>query len=218
MEILYEDASLTVAVKPPELLSERTDNGSGFADLMASRNQNAYVGVIHRLDRGVGGVMVYAREPRAAAKLSADIQRHQFHKEYLAVVHGCPAESTAILRDLLFHDRNRNKTFTVDRMRKGVKEAVLDYRVLATVNDPTLGILSLLSVTLHTGRTHQIRVQFASRGHTLVGDGKYGAHDHCPIALFCRSLAFHHPATGTPLRFSSKPEGPVWDLFDQLLK
>ena len=202
MEILFEDQSITVAVKPPELVSEQTDGQDGFADLLAARNTNRYIGVVHRLDRGVGGVMVYARTPLAAARLSSAVQEHRFQKEYLALCHGKPQKDEDTLCDLLFHDRMRNKTFVVDRVRRGVKEAILDYRVLEERNDPVLGVHCLLQIQLHTGRTHQIRVQLAHRGNPLLGDGKYGARgDRCPIALFCRRISFPHPVTGKLLTF-----------------
>ena len=157
MEILYEDRAITVAVKPPDRVSEQTPQQDGFADLLAERNPDGYVGVIHRLDRGVGGVMVYARTPKAAARLSASVQEHRFQKEYLAMIHGIPNASSATLTDLLFHDRSRNKTFVVDRERRGVKQAILDYEVLENLHHPELGAISLVRIRLHTGRTHQIR-------------------------------------------------------------
>lgn len=207
MEILYEDNAITVAVKPPNTVSEQTERGDGFADLLAERNPNRYVGVVHRLDRGVGGVMVYARTPAAAAKLSAAVQSRTFQKEYRALIHGEPAQPSATLRDLLFHDRMRNKTFVVERERRGVKEAILDYAVLERRTSEEFGVHCLVKVVLHTGRTHQIRVQFAHRGHPLLGDGKYGAHDRCPIALFCHRIAFPHPITGKNVVFEKE-----WDF------
>ena len=213
MEILFEDESLTVVIKPPNELSEQTPDGNGFADRLAQRNPNRYVGVIHRLDRGVGGVMVYARTASAAAKLSAAVQSRTLHKEYLAIVHGSPKSSTGRMIDLLFHDRIRNKSFVVDRMRKGVKEAILDYEVIDTVEHTAYGRLSLVRIALLTGRTHQIRVQFSSRGYPLLGDGKYGASDGCPVGLFSHQIAFPHPKTGEKLTFSAKPSGGAWDLF-----
>lgn len=212
MEILYEDASLTVAVKPPDLLSEQAPDGKGFADLLAARNRNGYVGVIHRLDRGVGGVMVYARTPKSAAKLSAAVQAHEVKKEYLAMIHGVPEQNAGELRDLLFHDRMKNKTYVVDRVRHGVKEAVLTYEVLESRELAEYGMLSLVRVALQTGRTHQIRVQFSSRGFPLLGDGKYGARDRCPIALWSHKLSFAHPDTKKRLEFSKTPDGIPWDL------
>ena len=212
MEILYEDAAVTVAVKPPELLSEQTTDGKGFADLLATRNQNQYIGVIHRLDRGVGGVMVYARTPKAAAKLSAAVQAHEVKKEYLAIVHGVPDQAVGEWRDLLFHDRMKNKTYVVDRTRRGVKEAILTYEVLCRRETTEYGRLSLVRVSLQTGRTHQIRVQFSSRGFPLLGDGKYGARDRSPIALFSHRLSFAHPDTKKEMSFSKTPDGVPWEL------
>lgn len=213
MDILFEDHSITVAIKPPELLSEQAPDKSGFADLLAERNPNGYVGVVHRLDRGVGGVMVYARTPQAAARLSDAIRTHAVEKQYLAVVHGTPAKEQDTLKDLLFHDRSRNKTFVVDRERRGVKEAILDYRTLGVTEHEEYGILSLLQIRLHTGRTHQIRVQFSSRLHPLLGDGKYGAHDRCGIALASHSLCFPHPITGKEMQFSYMPTDVPWSFF-----
>ena len=136
-------------------------------------------------------------------------------KEYLAVVPGRPEPDEAVLRDLLFHDRAKNKSYVVRRMRAGVREAELSYRVLAEA-----GTLSLLSVSLHTGRTHQIRVQFAARGLPLLGDVKYGsAFRDCPIALWSHRLAFRHPADGRALCFSAPPEPSFpWDAFQSTIK
>ena len=211
MEILYRDRDLTVCIKPPQLLSEQTPKKDGLADLIAAEN-GGYVGVVHRLDRGVGGVMVYANTPFAAAKLSASVQAHDLQKEYLAVVHGKPEASEGTLRDLLFHDRRLNKSFTVTRERAGVKEAILSYVVLKTAVLEGFGEVSLIRVRLYTGRTHQIRVQFSSRGLPLLGDGKYGAKgDRCPIALFSAHLAFPHPKTSEVLAFDALPSGEIWD-------
>ncbi len=213
MEILYQDRDIVVAIKPPNLVSEQTENGDGFADLLAKESQSSYIGVVHRLDRGVGGVMVYAKTPTAAAKLSAAVQKREFQKEYLAVIQGEPQESSATLQDLLFHDRIRNKTFVVDHTRKGVKEAVLSYQVTANGLHTEFGRISLLKIRLETGRTHQIRVQFASRGIPLLGDRKYGSQAHCEISLFCRSLSFPHPISGKLAVFETTPQGGVWNMF-----
>ena len=212
MEILYEDSPLIVALKSPDCISEFSPNGDGFADRIQAHCKG-YVGVIHRLDRGVGGVMVYAKTPACAAALSDMVRTHAIKKEYLAVVHGAPAPDCGELRDLLFHDRIKNKTFVADRARKGVKEAILDFSTLQTVESDG-NLRSLLRVRLHTGRTHQIRVQFSSRGHALLGDGKYGSREKTPMGLFCASLAFAHPVTKKPLVLSAKPEGEPWDAFD----
>ena len=215
-EILFEDPFLTVAVKPAGLLSERGNPAQSFAEQLATRNPNGYVGVIHRLDRGVGGVMLYARTPDAAAHLSRQVQEGCLKKEYLAILHGTPDASEGRLCDLLFFDRMRNKSFVVDRKRNGVKDAALSYRVLQSIEHPTYGALSLVRVILETGRTHQIRVQFSSRRHPLLGDGKYGAADHCPIALASFRLCFTHPKTKKPMTVERLPVGEIWEAFSSL--
>lgn len=209
--ILAETPELTVAVKPPGLISEQTPDGTGFADLLATRN-GGYIGTVHRLDRGVGGVMLYARTPEAAARLSRAAQEHQLGKEYLAVLEGVPQSPTGELRDLLYYDRARGKAFAVGRQRKGVKEAVLLYRVIRTRPHPETGRpLSLVSVRPLTGRTHQIRVQFASRRLPLLGDRRYGGSGDTGISLWCRSITL--PAhNGAPQRtYALDPTGAPWD-------
>lgn len=212
MEILHEDRDIFVAVKPIGAVSEQTPQGDGFADLLAARN-NGYVGVVHRLDRAVSGVMVYARTQSAAAELSRAVQEHRFEKVYLAVVHGRPEEASGEMRDLLFFDRQKQKSFVVDRARNGVKEAILDYELLETIEHPEFGELSLVRVMLKTGRTHQIRVQFASRGHALAGDGKYGARDRCEVGLFCTRIGFSHPGTKRPIVFEKAPTHGIFSAF-----
>lgn len=215
-EILFEDPYLSVVVKPPNMLSEDSDSPESLARWLANRNPNGYIGVIHRLDRGVGGVMVYARTPEAAANLSRAVAENRLQKEYLAVIHGEPEMQADSLSDLLFYDRMRSKSFVVDRERKGVKAALLDYRVLESVEHATYGRLSLLAVTLKTGRTHQIRVQFSSRRHPLVGDGKYGANDHCPIGLFSHRITLEHPKTRQHMVFEKTPCDGVFAKFSCL--
>lgn len=203
--ILYEERGFLVCLKPPGLLSQF---GPGDDLLQAlSRQAGGSFLPVHRLDRGVGGVMAVARTKNAAAALSAAVAQRKFEKEYLCLVRGRPLEEAGTYRDLLLHDRQRNKSFVVDRMRGGVKEAELDYRCLASS-----GGLSLVHVRLRTGRTHQIRVQFASRGTPLAGDGKYGGGPG-EIALWSYRLAFPHPETGRPLTFSSLPQGGLWEEF-----
>ena len=213
MEILFENSSLIVAIKPPSLLSEQTPHGDGFADLLAAQN-GGYIGVIHRLDRGVGGVMIYAKTHDAASRLSALAQEHRLGKEYLAVIEGCPVESEGELRDLLYYDRAKNKVFPVSRERRGVKSALLSYRVKGSVTDPRSGkLLSLVSVTPHTGRTHQIRVQFASRGYPLLGDRRYGGSASDGISLWCRAIELPSMGKEAARRIEKSPTGYPWDLF-----
>ena len=217
-EILYEDNDLVVCVKTPGLLSE-SGTGRNLPDLLSShyraQGKPDYVATVHRLDRIVGGLMVFARTPDSAGKLIRAVAERQVEKEYYAVLRGVPEKPHDTLEDLLFRDSSKNKTYVVDRMRKGVRDAKLDYRVVETVTDGTQP-LTLVRVRLHTGRTHQIRVQFASRGLPLLGDIRYGSKDaRCDAALWSCQLSFLHPADGRTVRFYRKPpEQFPWTLFD----
>lgn len=165
MDILYQDNSILVCIKPAGVLS--TDEPGGVPELVrqALGDPKACVRTVHRLDRVVSGLMVLARTPAAASKLSAQIREHDFGKTYLAVVHGEPDALQGTYRDLLRRDPNERKTYVTDKMAKGVQEAVLDYDVLGTRAE-----LSLVRIYLQTGRTHQIRCQFSARGLPLWGD------------------------------------------------
>ena len=207
--ILFQDSEVLVCLKPAGVLSE-----TGGMPERLEKETDGSIYCVHRLDRAVGGVMVYARTREAAAALSASIAAGRMEKRYLAVVCGCPEEERARLKDLLYHDASRNKSYVVRRMRRGVREAELSYERLATA-EADGKTLSLLGVTLFTGRSHQIRVQFASRGLPLTGDGRYGSPVRdCEIALWASSLAFPHPVTGKEMRFSAPPpERFPWILF-----
>ena len=201
MEILYLDNDIIVAVKPARVLS--TDEPGGMPDLVrdALGDPKADVRTVHRLDRVVSGLMVLARNAAAASELSRQIREDVFKKEYLAVVHGKPEAAEGTLRDLLLRDKARKMTMVVDQPQKGAQEAVLDYKVLSTN-----GELSKVWVGLRTGRTHQIRVQFASRGMPLVGERKYAVlEDDCEIALWSHRLGFFHPVTGQWMTFEKEP-------------
>ena len=192
MEILYSDRDIVVCVKPVGLDSESEVPGE------LKKALGGEVFTLHRLDKNVGGVMVYARTKAAAAALSRAIQEGAMVKEYVALVHGAPPES-GDWEDLLWKDSRKNKVFVVKRMRGGVKKARLEYVRL------TEGAESLVRIRLHTGRSHQIRVQFASRGYPLVGDHKYGARDSvsAPMLFSCQ-LTF--PFQGETLQFEAKPD------------
>ena len=154
--------------------------------------------------------MVYSLSPKYTGKLCELIASGEAKKEYLAVVHGRPENDKGEMKDLLFRDPKKNKSFVVDRNRRGVKEASLEYETLHSKDS-----LSLVRIKLHTGRTHQIRVQFASRGMPLFGDGKYGAKDNADVALLSYRLSFPHPKTKKPMEFSlDKPSTSPWDKFD----
>ena len=210
MEFIYQDQDLIVAIKPPRVLS--TDEPGGMPELVrqALGDDMADVRTVHRLDRVVSGLMVLARNPESASELSRQIRDDEFHKEYLAVVHGCPEKDCGTLRDLLLRDKRERKTYIVDTSAKGVQEAILDYTVLAKTEG-----FSKVSITLRTGRTHQIRAQFSGRELPLVGDRKYSLNeDDCEIALWSCRLKFRHPKTGEMLDFSAvPPDNYPWTLF-----
>lgn len=213
MEILYQDKRILLAIKPWGVVS--TAEPGGMPDLLRAElgDPTACVRTVHRLDQAVGGLMVFARSREAERRLSAQMAQRQFHKEYLAVVHGHPAAQGSF-HDLLWRDPRRKMTLVTDRMDKDVKEALLDYRTLAAA-----GKLSLVSVRLHTGRTHQIRAQFSHHGFPLAGDRKYGLpEDDFPhIALWSHRLSFCHPETGAPMDFTAPPpEIAPWTLFSDL--
>lgn len=201
MEILYSDADIVVCVKPQRVLS--TDEPGGVPELVRKElgEEKADVRTVHRLDRVVGGVMVLARSASAASELSRQVRENEFGKEYLAVVHGTPAPQEGQLRDLLGRDKARRMTYVAAEPGKGIQEAVLSYRVLNQAGD-----LSRVRIRLHTGRTHQIRVQFASRGMALVGERKYDTReDPCEIALWSHMVEFTHPRTGERMTFRKEP-------------
>ena len=214
MEILYQDANILVCIKPARVLS--TDEPGGLPGLVreALGDPEADVRTVHRLDRVVSGVMVLARNARAASELSRQIREDQFRKEYLAVVHGKPKNPEGTLRDLLARDKARRMTFVADAPGKGVQEAALSYRVLEYANG-----MSLVRVRLHTGRTHQIRVQFSSRGMPLVGERKYAVwNDPCELALWSAKIGFYHPGTGEWVEFSKEPPAVFpWTEFGRII-
>lgn len=197
--VLYKDEAIVVALKPARVLS--TDEPGGMPELVRSAIGDTSVFTVHRLDRVVSGLMVLARTQQAASELSRQIRDNQFEKAYLAVVHGAPEQDTGRLCDLLFRDKARKMTMVADQMAKGVQPASLGYRVLRRKDG-----MSRVRIQLETGRTHQIRVQFASRGLPLVGERKYSTlEDDCEIALWSYRLAFSHPVTGEKMEFTQDP-------------
>lgn len=179
---------------------------------LLSDERASQVYCIHRLDTAVGGVMVYAKTKQAAGALSVLFQNSQVTKQYCAIVHG--GGKGGIMEDLLYHDKRINKSFVVQTQRKGVKHAVLEYK---TVN--TRGELSLVNIQLKTGRPHQIRAQFSSRGMPLLGDRKYGSPQRCPIALWCHHLSFVHPFTEKQIIGTvPPPQAEPWMRFKDSLE
>lgn len=209
--VLYEDNHVLIVEKPVNVPSQadRTND----ADMVSLLKQdlkvryakpgNVYLGLVHRLDRPVGGVMVFAKTSKAASRLSEAVRSRAFHKSYLAVIHGSPVSDSGTLRHYLRKDSRTNTVSVVQSGHKDAKEAILDYEVLER-HTP----LSLVHIRLHTGRPHQIRVQFAASGCPLYGDQKYGAALNKPgqqLALWSRQIAFDHPVTKEPVTFTSTP-------------
>ena len=201
MELIHVDKDIVVCIKPARVLS--TDEPGGLPDLVreALGDPKADVRTVHRLDRVVSGVMVLARNAKAASELSRQIREDAFQKEYLAVIHGHPEAEKGTLVDLLVRDKARKMTMVASVPGKGVQEAILDYKLLNRTED-----ISRVKVHLRTGRTHQIRVQFSSRGTPLVGERKYATlEDPCEIALWSHKISFTHPGTGKWVEFSREP-------------
>lgn len=214
MNILFVDDYLVVCEKPVGVLSEYDEKRANMPTLLSAELGGASVTVLNRLDRDVGGVMAFSLHPSATARLNKQISDGTFVKEYIAVVEGVPDEKEGVFDDLLFHDGTKNKSFVVKRPRNGVKRAVLDFVVLDTIERDGCDY-SLVKVVLKTGRTHQIRVQFASRGFPLVGDKKYGSKQGGDIALRAYKIAFKHPQTQKPLGFVLPlPQVSPYDCFD----
>lgn len=199
VDILYADEDIVVCIKPARVLS--TDAPGGLPELLRGQFGTRDFRTVHRLDRVVSGLMVVARNAAAASELSRQIREDSFEKEYQAVVHGCPEEDEGRLTDLLLRDKARKMTIVATEPGKDVQPAALRYRVL--FGNPQL---TRLRIRLETGRTHQIRVQFASRGLPLVGERKYSElDDPCEIALWSCRLAFNHPKTGEKMEFTKEP-------------
>lgn len=201
MEVLYIDDDIIVCVKPARVLS--TDEPGGLPDLIREYlgDTNADVRTVHRLDRVVSGLIVLARNVRAASELSRQIRDGTFSKCYLAVLHNTPAEEKATLVDLLGRDKARKMTFVAEEPGKGIQEASLTYWIQNKIQN-----FCRVKIELHTGRTHQIRVQFASRGFPLVGERKYSElNDPCELALWSHSLGFYHPRSGERMSFQKDP-------------
>lgn len=210
MDIVYLDESIIVCVKPAGVLS--TDEPGGLPDLLRTELGTDNIRTVHRLDAAVSGLMLLARRRHAASDLGKQVMERGLGKEYLAVIHGCPEKEKGSMRDLLWRDKSQRKTFVVTEMGRDVQEALLDYEVLER-----RGGLSLVRITLHTGRTHQIRAQFSSRGLPLVGDKKYGKTEGCDIALWSYRLCFAHPKTGQSMDFCLAPpkDRYPWSEFEK---
>lgn len=209
IDVRYLDERVLVCIKPPGVLS--TDEEGGLPRLLQEQlGLEHRPRTVHRLDRVVGGLMVLARGAKAASVLSDQVMSRSFGKEYLAVIHGCPDAKRGTLTDLLGRDKARKMTYVADCPGKDVRPAELEYELLGEAEG-----LSLIRVRLITGRTHQIRVQFSSRGMPLVGERKYSTrNDPCSIALWSTRVCFDHPFTGQTMDFQAEPPRQwPWTLF-----
>ncbi|MFC4404134.1 RluA family pseudouridine synthase [Gracilibacillus xinjiangensis] len=221
--ILHEDNHLLAVEKPVNVpvQADRSQDEDLLNILKKDIKQryqkpgNVYLALVHRLDRPVGGAMVFAKTSKAASRLSDAIRRNSVTKQYLAVIHGLPYKKSGRLEDYLVKDRQKNIVRTASERETKAKKAVLDYQVLETSNN-----FSLVKVDLHTGRPHQIRVQFASRGFPLFGDQKYGAKVNKPgqqIALWSHCIGFDHPVKKEETYCDSIPPNDYpWNLWEAI--
>lgn len=206
LNVLYEDNHIIVAEKPVNVLSQGDNTGDislldmvkEYVKVKYNKPGNVFIGLIHRLDRPVGGIMVFARTSKAASRLSKQLNEHNFAKKYYAIVSGKMEKDSDVFIDNLKKMENGNTIVAVDG-----KKSILSYKVIEYSKKDDA---SLVDISLETGRHHQIRVQFASRGHALLGDQRYGKSDFTQIALFSYSLEFVHPVTKEKLNFVLKPE------------
>lgn len=225
IKVLYEDNHLLVVEKPVNVPVQ--EDASGDPDLLNelkaylkekyNKPGNVYLGLVHRLDRPVGGAIVYARTSKAASRLANELRQHKIQRKYLAVVRGRVAKETAVLENYLLKNRSRNHVSVVDKETEGAQYAKLSYRLLAYDQQADL---SLLEVELATGRSHQIRVQLANLGHPLYGDQRYGQAVNQPgqqIALWAHQLAFKHPTRDEISKVESLPpeDSQPWSLFTE---
>lgn len=222
IKILYEDKYLLLCEKPVGensqfSLSESMQNLPDKLSLYRrEKGEDAYIGLVHRLDTATGGVMLYSKDKSLTGKLSELVSQKEYKKTYLAVVSSRPDTEEGEMHDLLFHDKQKNKTYVVNKERRGVKTAVLRYKTLNTLSLSSGELVSLMEIELLTGRTHQIRAQLSSRKMPLLGDGKYGSREkRCTCALWSYKAEFCHPRTGRKVCVTSVPPNLYpWKLFD----
>ncbi len=209
--IVFEDKDIVVCIKPRGIISQEGAAGTQSMVAVLSEKCGCQVYPVHRLDKDVSGIMVYAKTKEAAGVLSKQVADRSMIKNYLAVTLEGDLPAEGRMEDMLFFDKQRNKSFVAKRERRGVKKAILNYRLVKSVEGR-----SLYSVRLETGRTHQIRVQFASRKMPLVGDRKYGSKENGQIGLYSTSISFTHPSSGEDMLFTSKPCEGVFEVFKDI--
>ncbi len=223
LKVIYEDNHIIVVEKPPNVPSQ--GDKTGDIDMLTiikeyikkthQKPGNVYLGLIHRLDRPVGGVMVFAKTSKAAARLSEEVRSKKFEKTYLVVIDGKMEKQTGLLEDYLQKNGQKNRSRVVQENAQNAKKAILEYEQIGYVEEINL---SVLKIKLHTGRHHQIRVQLASRNHSIYADQKYGTRGRGKqIALWAYELSFQHPTTKEKLTFHSLPEqNGTWKILDKV--
>ena len=223
MKVLFEDNQIIVVEKPFNIPSQ--GDKTGDVDMLSmvkdyikekyNKPGNVYIGLVHRLDRPTGGVMVFARTSKSAGRLSDEIRERKIQKSYLAICNGKFDETKGTMKDFLWKDEKNNTSYVVKETKKNAKEAVLDYEVLKYDEKEDV---SLVKIDLHTGRHHQIRVQFSSRMHALYGDTKYhGKGGNAQLSLWAYKLSLIHPTTKEELTYIDLPESKgIWKLIDGL--
>ena len=212
LNILYEDNHIIVVEKKPNILSQSDNTGDidlptlikDYLKKKYNKPGNVFLGIVHRLDRPVGGLMVYAKTSKAASRLSEQIRCGKMHKNYYAIIHGILDKKEDTLKDKI--EKLEDKKVLLNTPNG--KEAILEYKVLKEIDN-----LSLVDINLLTGRYHQIRLQFSSRGYPLYGDALYGNDKNIQIALYAYKLSFYHPTTKELLTCENKPSAEVWDKF-----
>ena len=223
MKVLFEDNQIIVVEKPFNIPSQ--GDKTGDTDMLSmvkdyvkekyNKPGNVYIGLVHRLDRPTGGVMVFARTSKAAGRLSDEIRERKIQKTYLAICNGKFDETKGTMKDYLWKDEKKNTSYVVKASKKNAKEAILDYEVLKYDEKEDV---SLVKINLHTGRHHQIRVQFSSRMHALYGDTKYhGKGGNAQLCLWAYKLSLIHPTTKEELTYIDLPESKgIWKLIEGL--
>ena len=222
LNVIYEDNHIIVVEKPVNIPSQQDKTGD--IDMLTiikeyikekyNKPGNVYLGLVHRLDRPTGGVMVFAKTSKAAARLSEEVREKQFEKEYLVIVDGKLDKKEGVMEDYLYKNERNNMSRVVNEKTKNAKQAKLEYEVIKYQEDIDL---SVLKVKLHTGRHHQIRVQFSSRGHSVYGDQKYGTRGRGKqLALWAYSLSLFHPITKEKMKFECLPEKTgSWKILEE---
>ena len=215
LNVIFEDNHIIVVENPAGVPTQADE--SGVLDMQSIIKQylkekynkpgNVFVGIVHRLDRNVGGIMVFAKTSKGARRLSEEIRDRRFHKRYIAVVDGVLHKSEDVLEDYLFKDEKKNMVKVVPKDARGAKYAKLDYKVMKSSKSRTM-----ILINLHTGRAHQIRVQFASRGHALIGDTKYGNVKLDRILLWAYEIEFKHPVKDEIVKFTLLPDEQYYKI------